>query len=431
MGVNQDSVESAWLTGLTVLDFTDERGLLAGQMFARLGADVIQVEPLEGSPARKVGPFSETLPPGENSYVWQAFAAGKRGVALHPSDPAARMHLSELVKSADFLIESGGGALEQFGLTAADARSINPALITVGITAYGEDGPKAGNAATDLTLWAASGAIFPSRDGVSQPVGPSVPQAWLHAATDAACGAMIAHFARKRSGRGQHVSIAAVTSLAAATLSYILHEPIGHDNYIETLGLDAPRRMNKDNLDMSGSGSRSRRNKWELKDGILEMNLALGAAAGRFTNNLMAWLREEGALSEQFAEWDWVTLPEKLVSEEIDVDLVEVVREEVANHLRKFTKQEILQVALDKKLLLSPIMTVADLVSEPHHFERGNLLRQEETGAPVMLVGAFAKNLPAVTLRPAPRLGQHNAEILEGRGGTAGRETALQTGGTQ
>lgn len=430
--MNHDLLDSAWLSGLTVLDFTDERGLLAGQMFARLGADVIQVEPLEGSRARQAGPFSERLPAGENSYVWQTFAAGKRGIALDFSDEAAREQVRALIRAADFLIDSGSGALQQLGLTADEARSINPALVTVAITAFGEDGPKAADAASDLTLWAASGAIFPSRDGASQPLAMSIPQAWLHAATDAACGAMMAHFARKRSGRGQHVSVAAATSLAAATLSYILHEPIGHDNYIATLGMDAPRKMDKNNLDMSGSGSRSRRNKWEVKDGLVEMNLALGAAAGRFTNNLMAWLHAEGALSERFAAWDWVTLPEKLVSEEIDVNLVEVVREEVANHLRKFTKQEILRVALDRKLLLAPIMTPVDLLDEPHHAERGNLLWPEQTGAPVVLVGAFAKSLPPVDLRPAPCLGQHNDEILKGAmRKRAGLDGATMAGSTR
>src|SRR5579863_1548163 len=66
------------LTGLRVLDLTDHRGLLAGHLLAQLGADVVQVEPEGGSPSRGAAP----LGPHGQSLVWQAYGAGKRGIAL-------------------------------------------------------------------------------------------------------------------------------------------------------------------------------------------------------------------------------------------------------------------------------------------------------------------------------------------------------------
>ena len=59
----------AWLAPYRVIDLTDERGLLAGQMLGKLGADVIQVEPPGGSTARAVGPFDDA---GRSCYWWSS-----------------------------------------------------------------------------------------------------------------------------------------------------------------------------------------------------------------------------------------------------------------------------------------------------------------------------------------------------------------------
>ena len=65
-----------------VLDLTNQRGLLCGQMLADLGADVIQIEPPGGSPARRLGPFAGDLVDPERSLFWWAYARNKRGVTL-------------------------------------------------------------------------------------------------------------------------------------------------------------------------------------------------------------------------------------------------------------------------------------------------------------------------------------------------------------
>ncbi len=66
----------AFLDGCRVLDLTDERGMLAGRMLADLGADVVQVEPPDGSSARRCAPLNDV----SGSYFFDAFAANKRGV---------------------------------------------------------------------------------------------------------------------------------------------------------------------------------------------------------------------------------------------------------------------------------------------------------------------------------------------------------------
>ena len=68
-----------------VLDLTNERGLLCGQILADLGADVIAIEPPGGNPARQLGPFADDQPGPERSLYWWACARNKRSVTLDPA----------------------------------------------------------------------------------------------------------------------------------------------------------------------------------------------------------------------------------------------------------------------------------------------------------------------------------------------------------
>ena len=103
------------LSPYRVIDFTDERGVLAGQMLADLGADVIQVEPPTGSTGRNVAPFFADHP--DESIYWAAYTRGKRGITCNPADPRGRDLLLRLLETADFLIESADvGTMSELGL---------------------------------------------------------------------------------------------------------------------------------------------------------------------------------------------------------------------------------------------------------------------------------------------------------------------------
>ena len=92
------------LNAYRVLDLTDERGLICGQMLADLGADVIQVEPPGGSPARRIGPFYQGDYDPERSLTWWAYTRGKRSVELDIDSNDGRAAFRQLVESADFQI---------------------------------------------------------------------------------------------------------------------------------------------------------------------------------------------------------------------------------------------------------------------------------------------------------------------------------------
>src|ERR1700731_1748880 len=199
-------------------------------MLADLGADVVQVEPLAGSRARRAAPLSDRH--GQPySYVWATFAANKRGLAVDLGLDAGRHVLHQLASQADFFVESlGPGAAASLGLGWPELSEINPALVYATITAFGHDGPKGGYAESDLIGWAAGGPLEPNRDGTRPPLRISVPQAFLNASADAAGGMLLAHHARARDGRGELVDGAAQACLSLNTLGRVLGGPGGGEH---------------------------------------------------------------------------------------------------------------------------------------------------------------------------------------------------------
>src|SRR5271170_7232364 len=149
------------LSPYRVLDLTDEGALICGQILGDLGADVILIEPPGGAKARKVGPFCGDHDDPNQSLNFWALNRNKRGITLDLETTVGRENLLEFVKTADILIESfAPGYLERRGLGYRALAEVNPRLIVISITPFGQHGPKANWAATDLTVTAASGQLL-------------------------------------------------------------------------------------------------------------------------------------------------------------------------------------------------------------------------------------------------------------------------------
>jgi crotonobetainyl-CoA:carnitine CoA-transferase CaiB-like acyl-CoA transferase len=396
---------NGWLRTYRAIDLTDERGLLAGQMLARFGMDVIQVEPPAGSSARRTAPLDDQ----GGSFYWSAYAAGKRGITLDWHAPAGQELLLKLLDTADFLFETEPPARRAaLGLSPDILAQRNPRLIHVSITPFGSDGPKRDYADSELILWAAGGPLHPNRDTEGPPLRISVPQAYLHAAADAAAGAMIAHFARLRTGRGQHVDISVQQSVTQATLASHLAVAIGHPDY--SLFPVAKAKPGSDTV------PRKRRTKWVVRDGLVEMGLRPGPASGAKANNLFDWMRQEGALPKQFHDWDWITLQNRIDSGEIDDDQIDNAYAAIATFLADRTKSDLMTEALNRKILLAPINNISDLLTNEQLKTRNFFTTVIEDGHPRTLPGRFAQGPAGMFAdpRPAPTLGQHNEEIFAG-----------------
>jgi crotonobetainyl-CoA:carnitine CoA-transferase CaiB-like acyl-CoA transferase len=403
---------SGFLSGYRVLDLTDHRGLLAGKMLADLGADVIAIEPPKGSPARKAAP----LGPDGQSFYWAAYAAGKRSVICDLETPEGQAQFLRLVASADFLIESHDvEEARRLGIDYEQLEKLNTRLIHVSIRGFGDEGPKADYAHTDLTLWAAGGALFGTRDEGKPPVRVSVPQAYLHAAADAAGGALIALFARHQTGRGQHVRIDAQKSVAQATLSAVLAEAVGDEAYqisIENAANDSASKK----LDLSGSGSATQRKKsWVVKDGEVELHLAMGPTTGKFTNNLFQWIRDIKFSNAPPVHWDWTAIHKLIETGEITAADIDDAHAVVRDFLKDYTRTELIDASLQRKLLIAPRLAIADLASSRHFDARGIFHSvRDSAGHDNRIVGLpvrFSTPQAIAPTRAAPLPGEHDAEI--------------------
>jgi crotonobetainyl-CoA:carnitine CoA-transferase CaiB-like acyl-CoA transferase len=392
------------LSPYRVIDLSDERGQLCGQILGDLGADVILVEPTGGSRARARGPFyRNTANPNQSLHFW-AFNRNKRAITLDLDNNNDRLRLKQLAASADFFIESGDpGYFAQRGLGYVDLAALNHGLIYISISAFGQNGPKASNAAADLTLVAAGGPMMLQGDDDRPPVRIVVPQAYLHASADAAAAALIAHHQRVRSGLGQHVDVSAQEAVSIAAFS----QPL-----VPAIGATPTKRM-------SGGvrvGRLVARQVWPARDGYVVLVLWFGPALALPTQRLMQCIFEHGFCDEATRDRDWLTYDARLISGEVPPEEYEALKMTVERFTRSRTKAELLKLALERALLIAPVATVEEVVKSPQLAAREywRVLDHDELDAAMRYPGPFARfsETPITYRRRPPTVGEHNREVV-------------------
>ena len=158
------------LAGIRVLDLADERAALGGRLLADLGARVTLIEPPEGVGTRRLAPFVDDRPGPDRSYQHLYFNANKESRVVDLTTPQGIAELRALAAGADVLIETGApGEMDGLGLGFADLRALNPQLIYVSATPYGQTGPRRDWKATDLTATAAGGLLQVTGDPADPP----------------------------------------------------------------------------------------------------------------------------------------------------------------------------------------------------------------------------------------------------------------------
>jgi crotonobetainyl-CoA:carnitine CoA-transferase CaiB-like acyl-CoA transferase len=388
------------LSPYRVLDLTDEHGILCGKILADLGADVIQIEPPGGSSARRLGPFYEDEVHPERSLFWWFYAANKRGITLDFASRDGRALLQRLVSSAHFLIESFPPAyLESWGLGYDALAALNPSLIVVSITPFGQDGPYAHYRASDLNGMAMAGFMYVTGDPDRPPARVGVPHFYLHGAAAGAAGAMIAHTQRVQSGLGQHVDVSCQETVARTLAS-------------------APQLFAIENTVIRRQGSYRQtgdttfmRITWPCKDGFVNCQLSGGAGAGRSVNNLIQWMEEEGLGDPAISGLDWTTLGYGMINKA----LLDRVVPPVERFLMSHTKAELFEGAVKRRILLFPVATTKDILQNGQLQARGYFRQvfDPNLASTVTYPGPFvrASATPLQFRRLAPKIGQHNREI--------------------
>ncbi|MCY4516311.1 MAG: CoA transferase [Acidimicrobiaceae bacterium] len=387
-----------------MLDLTDHRGQMAGSLLADLGADVVLVEPPSGSAARSVGPFVAGREGDPEASLWfWSYNRGKRSVALDLDDPRDQQRLRDLAVSADVLIESDApGAMAARGLGAADLAQVNPGLVYTSVSAFGQTGPKADWAATDSIISAAGQLSNVVGDEDRPPLRIPLDQCFLHASAEAAVGSLIALRERKRSGQGQHIDVSAQQAVTqatqSATLCHLYNSP-------ELLRMSGGARLGPFRIRLRSPAA----------DGYVSVTILFGESIGPFGARLFEWMHSEGGCADSDLEIDWINFVEGVITGRIPPTEYERIQQVAADFTATRTKAELLEVALDKRLLIVPISTVADLVESPQYSERDFWRNIPTAGLDsVRYPGPSAKfsETPLDISTPPPSIGEHTDEVL-------------------
>jgi crotonobetainyl-CoA:carnitine CoA-transferase CaiB-like acyl-CoA transferase len=404
------------LSRCRVLDLSTERGFLCGQILGDLGADVIKVEPLGGDPARQLSPFLKDQPGPDNSIYWLAYNRNKRGITLNLESAEGIDILRRLAAKSDFLIESDNpGAMAARGLAYEVLREVNPALVYVSITPFGQTGPKASYADSDLIMMAASGALILYGDEDRAPIRMSVPQAYLLTSADASGAALIAYWEALKSGLGQQVDVAAQESISLAGQSTSLAALVNAD---ETRRMAGGVKMGEIRVPLV----------WRSKDGLVTCVFLFGSALGVFTRKLVDYIFAQGECSRKVKETDWIEYGAALLSGEETTANYEKNLAVIAEFFAKRTKAELFEIAREHGVLIAPISTIEELLENPQ-FKARDYWRQVDhpSGIALTYPGPFARfsARPIVIRRRPPQIGEHNSEIYRELGFDESAVTAL------
>jgi succinyl-CoA--D-citramalate CoA-transferase len=400
MADQEAKTEHGPLRGLRVIDAgTMIAGPLAATHLADFGADVLKLElPKVGDSMRHWAPMKE-----DKSLWWKVIARNKRLATLNLSMPEGQDLFKRLVRKADVVIENyRPGTFERWGLGYDVLSAINPGLILVRVSGFGQTGPYAQRGGYGTIAEAFSG--MPSFTGFPDrpPTLPGFPLADSVAATFAAMAAMFAIYGRDQGGstKGQVIDV----SLYEPLFRLMESQVIGFDQ----LGIVKKRQGNRLSED-------SPRNTYETKD-------------GRWVGISASSQRTFERLAEAMGMAALITDP-RFTDNVKRCDNADALDAMIAGWFRQRPLAEIMATFEAANVVAGPVLDIADIFRDPQYKARGNIVDVADPDfGSVKMQGAvpfFSRNPGKVRFSGGP-LGAHNDEIFKGELGlTADELTSL------
>lgn len=189
------------LSGVRIIDFTDGTAGFTGRFLADLGADVVLVEPPEGSASRRAQPQHEG-----HGLRFVTAHANKRGIVVDVNTSEGRQTLLRLTDAADIFLESQpAGRLAEVGVGQKTMRERNPRLVVVSVTDFGQTGPYRDYKSSEAVFTAMSSLLTRSGAPGREPLLPPGELATQTAAVSVAYGTLLAYFKAQRGGGGDYL----------------------------------------------------------------------------------------------------------------------------------------------------------------------------------------------------------------------------------
>ena len=204
------------LSQIRVLDFTAlVQGPLATQMLGDLGADVVKIERFEGEWSRHWGIADGHTHGQTDSFL--AFNRNKRSVTADLKDPRTREQILELAKDFDVVVENfRPGVMAKLGLGYDDFSAVNPGIIFVSSSGYGQSGPYVSRPGQDMLIQALSGVMFLTGRAMDPPTALGVGIADQYTGLHIVIGILSALLHRSATGEGQRVELNLFSCMVAA-----------------------------------------------------------------------------------------------------------------------------------------------------------------------------------------------------------------------
>jgi len=367
------------------------------KLLADYGADVLKVErPGSGDPSRGHGRFPGGIPHREKSALFLWLNTSKRSVSIDIATASGRDLVLRLAAHCDAaIVDQTPAELARLRLAPGDLRGANERLVVTSVTAFGQSGPYAGWRATNLVAYAAGGQHYLTGDPDREPLQNGGYQAEYQAGTWSFGATVAALLDADRTGAGRDVEVAGMEVMAAILEIYFPDYAYRRSDALTS------RRGNFSSAvvgiypALDGHvGIHAMPKNWPQL--VQALDAEWMATDERFADN-RARLRNDDELSAQFFLW-----------------------------AGGITKQEAYARAGRYRAPITPVNTMADLLASAHLGERGFFREVDHPEGGTLRYPGSPSRMPASPPepRPAPRLGEHTADVLRSVLGLTARELA-------
>jgi len=378
------------LSGVRVLELSIAlAGPFAGRTLGDLGAEVIKVEPPEGEPSRKFGPYFLN---GE-SYYFLAFNRNKKSVVLNLRHPEGRRLFLEMARRSDIILENfRPGVMDRLGIGYEAVRAVNPRIIYCSISGFGQDTSWSQRPAFDAIAQALGGVMSVTGEPGRPPVVCGFPIGDLGGAFGGLIAILTALYHRERTGQGARLDISMLDIQIALQ---------GHLGALYLASGEVPGPQGSSHSPNTPVGA------FECADGRY---LLVQCTTQKFWENLAHLLaRTVEGLEGLPEDPRFLTQPDRYAHRE---ELFALLRPA----FRTRTREEWVRLLEEADVPHAPIQTLAEACASPPVVERRMVVQVPHprdgtfraSGNPFRLVGMGER------LEPPPLLGQHTGEVLTG-----------------